>query len=732
MPLNPGTVLNNRYRTVKLLGQGGFGAVYRAWDLTLESQCALKENLETTAEAQRQFEREAKLLAHLSHPNLPRVTDHFVIPGQGQYLVMDFIEGEDLQDKLLQSSGMPEYVVIPWIIQICDALIYMHNQPQPIIHRDIKPANIKITHPDALHPQGKAVLVDFGIAKSFVPHTKTTAGARAVTPGYSPLEQYGTAVTDARTDIYSLAATLYALLTGQAPPLSTDRVMGVPLPSPRSLNIGVSPGIETVILKAMEVQPEYRYQTAIEFKAALTMAASVANQVYSSQANISTPYVSAGVPAAQPSSLPSFAPPGSRPPSQPPGVSSNLQGLQAGPGVPAQRPIPWKLIAGIGGGILLLICVIAAAIVIPGLLSGNPTPPVIYAVSTGVPTQVPTDPPTQVPTDAPTLAPTDAPTQAPTSAPTLAPTTAPTMAPATGNITLTYERAIQAHATRLTSLDFSLDGKILAVGSDDFTASLWDFPTGTNIMTLYGHTNVVLDVKISPDGLYLATASADNSVRIWRISDGRLMSTVRGHSGGVEAVNFSHDGSLMATGSQDHTVKLWRVSDFSLLNTFMGHSGSVWDVAFTLEDRYLVSADEYGAILQWDIQTGELFHSYTNYNGQIPSVSFPASGNMFVSGDYSGFLRLWNVDNGTLIKSFQAVTGGGIAAISPDSQLVAGCGGEWDYPHIWLWRIVDRSLIADLEARGGEACRDVSFSPDGTSLAAAFHDGTVRIWQLGP
>ena len=411
MPLNPGTILNNRYRTVKLLGQGGFGAVYRAWDLTLERQCALKENLETSPEAQRQFEREAKLLANLSHSNLPRVTDHFVIPGQGQYLVMDYIEGEDLQDKLAGGVGLPESVVLPWIIQICDALIYMHNQPQPVIHRDIKPANIKITPPDALNPQGKAVLVDFGIAKSFDPHTKTTAGARAVTPGYSPLEQYGAATTDARTDIYALAATLYALLTGQAPPVSTDRVVGAPLPPPRTLNDGISPGVETAILKAMEIQPENRFQTAIEFKAALLKAAGAAAQVYAPSTTVATPLATVAVPSERPPSQPPVTPPASRPPSRPPGASPSLQAVQANAGITPRRPIPWKLVIGIAGAGAILICILVAAIVLPGLLKGKPTPTALSAASTRAPTHTSLPLPTQVPTSAPTMAPT--PTGAP-------------------------------------------------------------------------------------------------------------------------------------------------------------------------------------------------------------------------------------------------------------------------------------------------------------------------------
>ncbi|MEL7644213.1 MAG: serine/threonine-protein kinase, partial [bacterium] len=182
MVFEAGYILNSRYRIVKLLGQGGFGAVYKAWDLNLSHSCAVKENLDTSLEAQRQFTREATVLANLSHPNLPRVTDHFIIHDQGQYLVMDFIEGEDLQTMLEKDGTIPQERVITWMGQVMDALEYLHGRTPPVLHRDIKPANIKIT------PDGKAVLVDFGLVKLFDSHVKTTVGARAITPGYSPPE----------------------------------------------------------------------------------------------------------------------------------------------------------------------------------------------------------------------------------------------------------------------------------------------------------------------------------------------------------------------------------------------------------------------------------------------------------------------------------------------------------------------------------------------------------------
>ncbi|MDI6697307.1 MAG: serine/threonine-protein kinase, partial [Anaerolineales bacterium] len=265
MALTADQVINHRYRIVELLGQGGFGAVYRAWDMNLNIAVAIKENfMADDPSSSRQFAREANILASLRHPNLPKVTDHFVIPEQGQYLVMEYIEGEDLVEKLEKSGQpLPEDQTLLWFDQILNALEYLHTQPTPIIHRDIKPENIRIT------PRGQAILVDFGIAKVTETDKKTTLGARAVTPGYSPFEQYGQAPTDARSDIYAVGATMYMVLTGQTPPESIQRMVDDPLKPPRLLNPALSPQIEQVVLRALEIDPRNRWQSAADFRAAL-------------------------------------------------------------------------------------------------------------------------------------------------------------------------------------------------------------------------------------------------------------------------------------------------------------------------------------------------------------------------------------------------------------------------------------------------------------------------------
>jgi serine/threonine protein kinase/Tol biopolymer transport system component len=284
MTLEQGTLLNGRYRIVDILGQGGMGSVYRAMDENLGMEVAVKENLFTTDEYSRQFRLEAVILASLRHPNLPRVTDHFVFENQGQYLVMDYIEGEDLRQRMERLGTIPEEDAILIGAAIADALSHLHTRKPPVLHRDIKPGNVKIT------PDGRVFLVDFGLAKLVQGSQTTTTGARAMTPGYSPPEQYGTARTDPRSDIYSLGATLYAALTGVIPEDGLARVMdNVQLTPIRKHNPKISRRLASAIEKAMEAYPDDRFQLADDFRHALLNSSSKTQRFTELDLNITVP-----------------------------------------------------------------------------------------------------------------------------------------------------------------------------------------------------------------------------------------------------------------------------------------------------------------------------------------------------------------------------------------------------------------------------------------------------------
>ncbi len=462
MSLQTGAVLNQRYRIAALLGQGGFGAVYRAWDLNLNKNCAVKESFQTTADASRQFTREASILASLHHPSLPRVTDHFIISGQGQYLVMDYIEGDDLQ-TMIERTGrpLPEGQVLAWAGQICDALTYLHTQNPPVIHRDLKPANIRIT------PQGQAVLVDFGIAKLFNPNVATTTGARALSPGYAPVEQYGQGGrTDHRSDVYSLSATLYAALTARQPVESIERTIGAQLITPRSFNPAISPQTEAAILKGLQLSPHDRFQSAAELKRALP--------------------VTGSRPAVMPTMLPTSTTgqPGiERPPSNPTNygpASIPLQPVAPGTGpAPAATRLPaWAWLAAGGAGLVILVGVIALIGFIA--LMGRPTPtlPPTAVVLFSTPTATFSFRAAETPTG--TTAPTQFPTETPTEMPSA--TVFPTCPPPAGWTTYTVQQNDTLYAIAITygvSLDDLLAANCLTVNDPFLVGTILYVPAST-------------------------------------------------------------------------------------------------------------------------------------------------------------------------------------------------------------------------------------------------------------
>ncbi len=284
MPLQSGQVVRNRYQIHDQLGQGGMGAVYVARDMALEQRVAVKEmrpasDLSGTVldGLRQQFQREARVLAGLTHPNLPRVIDYF-IENDNEYLVMDYIEGQALNDVLKTQGrpGLPEAQVLDWARQLLDALEYIHGKN--VLHRDIKPANVRLT------PDGRAFLVDFGLVKLYDPSSPQTVMVLrgAGTPQYAPPEQIDSSYghTDARSDIFALGATLYYLLTGKLPPSITERLIKEStIPPIRSQSPNVSPATEAAIFKAIQMRPNDRFQTAAEMRAAMAQAS--ATMVYS-------------------------------------------------------------------------------------------------------------------------------------------------------------------------------------------------------------------------------------------------------------------------------------------------------------------------------------------------------------------------------------------------------------------------------------------------------------------
>lgn len=259
--IQTGELVNGRYRILHKVGQGGMSVVYLAKDELENRHWAVKEVRREGVQDFRVVEQglitETNMLKRLDHPNLPHIAD--VIENEDRFLiVMDFIEGISLKDKLDEEGALAQSDVIRWGKQLCDVLGYLHAQRPPIIYRDLKPANIM------LKPDGDIELIDFGTAREYKTGNQEDT-INIGTVGYAAPEQYGgMGQSDARTDIYCLGVTLYQLVTGKNP--CEPPYLVVPI---RHWNPALSAGLERIILKCTQIDPPDRYQSCMEVSRAL-------------------------------------------------------------------------------------------------------------------------------------------------------------------------------------------------------------------------------------------------------------------------------------------------------------------------------------------------------------------------------------------------------------------------------------------------------------------------------
>jgi serine/threonine protein kinase len=258
-------LLKNRYEILGTLGKGGMGCVYKVADRMNRGRVLAAKELRSdklppakAQEALTLFQTEARILARLSHPNLPKVSDYFSLPGR-HYIVMEYVRGKTLERILDTRRGKPvdERTALSWALQICRAMHFLSVQRPPVVVRDLKPANIMID------TSGRVKLIDFGIARFFKEDRQEDTYIYG-TPGYAAPEQYGTGQTDVRSDIYSLGATLHHCLTGRNPSESP-----LDFRDPRLLNPLLNKGTARIVQKALAPAMDRRYQSARDMKQAI-------------------------------------------------------------------------------------------------------------------------------------------------------------------------------------------------------------------------------------------------------------------------------------------------------------------------------------------------------------------------------------------------------------------------------------------------------------------------------
>src|SRR5579884_1561005 len=665
-------IVKERYRLLRQVGTGGFGAVYLAEDTLVGGQkVALKEirlvglSAQEMIEATDAFNREVSLLPGLRHPHLPRVYDHFT-DAQHWYLVMEFIAGETLEGYVQKVPGwrLPVEVALDMGIQLADVLDYLHSRQPPIIFRDLKPANIMRT------PTGHLYLIDFGIARIFKPgQPKDTIAFGS--PGYAAPEQYGRAQTTARSDLYSLGATLHFLLSGDDPantPFSFAPFAPSLAAQPRMASL------QRLIMQMVELDVAKRPQSAQVVKRELQ---EIATQLLQERLRSLHPID-------RPSS--SFIQP-YIPSSQINGQGQIQMGLPAQKTTAKQGQTRRRFIRVAAGAILTTIAVSSAMQLLgnfesrPAPLPSRPVQPM--RVSFG-----------------------------------------------NGPVGYTYYTYTDPDGG-IAGVSWSPDGKYIVMGGYSQVAQVFDADSDESLGVHNTNDGPILAVAWSGDDNYIATAN--RTVQVWHppTFHSAFNITYTSHHAQVNAISWSPDSQFIASASDDGTVQVWHALTSQQVNTYRGHHARVKAVAWSPDSQFIASGDAKGEVHIWQpFYVSDPFRVDKGHTAQINSVAWSAAryGNYLASASTDGTVRVWNVLTGETLTVYTHHQGAVRAvAWTPTDMQIASAGDDlsvriWDAlggDDYFFYQQNTRSVVT------------LAWSPDGKIIASGSLDGTMQVWQAG-
>ena len=599
MVWNPGQPLfGGRYFIERKLGEGGVGITYLARNQSNQLRVikTLKEEIlndrawKPHREKLRQdFRSEGVRLAVCRHPHVVQIEnifDEYDLP----CMVMEYIEGDDLGQILKFRGILSETEALLYIRQIGEALTVIHAKG--LLHRDIKPRNIMIRTGNKI-----AVLIDFGIAREFVPgliqrHTVYR------TPGFAPPEQYELeAPRGEYIDVYGLAATLYTLLTGIIPTSADQRDRNISLEAPITLNPSISASVNRAIMHGMSMQPQYRPQSVREW---LDLFSSGLDNSFT---RIPTVHLDQFKPV--PNVVTRIAP---------------QQIWECVHTIKAHNSMIYALAISPDGEIIASgssdrtikmweLRTVRKLRHLGRWFSGHNESVWTLAFSP----------------DGQTLASGSW------------DNTIKLWQVSTGKRILT----INAHSKWVNSVAFSPDGQLLASSSADCTIKLWQVSTGQEICTFTGHNDSVASVAFSPNGTVLASASNDCTIKLWHVNTGREIHTLTGHSFFVNSVIFDREGENLVSASSDTTIKFWEVTTGRQLYTLKRHSATVSSIALSRDAQILVSGSWDNTIKLWHVDTAKEICTLQGHKSYIRAVAISPDGKTIVSASDDDTIKIW-------------------------------------------------------------------------------------------
>lgn len=586
-------LLKQRYRVLSKLGEGGFGAVYKVEDTQLNNRLLAAKQLDFDIIAPRDyqlaisnFQQEARILADLVHPNIPRIYEYF-IDNSNYYLVMDFIEGETLRDYLEKQTS-PAMLVIEVVnmgLQLATALDYLHTRQPPIIFRDLKPENIMVT------PQGEVYLIDFGIARH-LKSGQTNDTVKLGTPGYIALEQLR-GQSSASTDIYSLGAVLYEMLNGDAPALPPGLV-------PFQLSGKSQAALAHLVMLMLESDPQQRPASAAEVKRELQQILQELQQpstIINMQAQPIMPGARSVPPAPQAQSVPKVQ--GELCYNYPHGSqkvnilvwSPDGQSVAAAGEEPDQISL-WRIQTPDDVSTYSMHTRRIRA------LAWSPTSQLLASGGNDGVVRV------WEPGDSP-------------------------------------YREYTGHTHWVQAVAWSPDGKYIASGSADAQVHLWDATTYQRKLVYRGHHSDILALAFSPDSTRVASADENGAIHVWEVANGQLLTTYVRHHKAVSTLAWSPDGQQIVSGSVDWTLQVWEASNGQGVTTYTGHQRMVTAVAWSAATGRIASTGKDQSVQIWQPQTGNTLYTYRGHISKVNTLAWSPDGSYLASAGESSTVHVW-------------------------------------------------------------------------------------------